>query len=386
MKCEGRAEFLNTWEKIYTVGGFAVAGLTLVGGFYISAAKLLTKLAEGSAKNYLKSLIIKAILETNISNFQKNTLKVLEPQEIFSGVEYKALGNTMAENGVIFLGGQKEGKFAESYVAMYKGEVIEEFTKADLSKFNKKWGKVSKEKLEETLEEIADTIKYENGRMGYVEGLFDSIDVNYKPKGFESLKDIENFDPKYGRGIVTKFEGYEGYFYRNFDAKKKIFTFNHGFANDLPGWIEDVKIPLVQGRGIPTHAYFTPRQMKLLNIAEGEIQMVKMSQIQNLDTAAFIHQVIGGKIIRNFDSVDILAAPSNEYMKTVMTQAGYETTSGRIIGQGQYFSVKQLKNRDYPLNPKFEGSYDAFMKEHGLSLSDMLYMNYNIEVKVRYIK
>ncbi|MBW7675491.1 hypothetical protein [Chryseobacterium chendengshani] len=180
--------------------------------------------------------------------------------------------------------------------------------------------------------------------------------------------------------------GGEGYFYRNFDAKKKVFTFNHGFANDLPTWVEDVKVPLVQGKGIPTQAYFTLRQMKLLNIAKGEIQTVRMSQIQNLDTAAFIHQVTEGKIVRNFDSVDILAAPSNEYMKTVMTQAGYETMSARITGKGQYFSVKQLKNRDFPLNPKFNGSYEAFMKEHGLSLSDMLYLNYNIEVKVKYLK
>jgi len=155
LKCEGGAKFLETWEKIYTVGGFAIAGLTVVGGFYIGAAKLLTKLADGSAKNYLKSLVIKAILETNISDFQKNTLKVLEPQDIFSGVEYKALGNTMAENGVIFLSGQKEGKFAEDYVAMYRGEVIEEFTKTEFSKFYKKWGKLKGEELEETFEEAA---------------------------------------------------------------------------------------------------------------------------------------------------------------------------------------------------------------------------------------
>ena len=100
----------------------------------------------------------------------------------------------------------------------------------------------------------------------------------------------------------------------------------------------------------------------------------------------YIYLANRGKIVRNFDSVDILAAPSNEYMKTVMTQAGYETMSGRITGKGKFFSVRQLKNNDFPLNPKFNGSYEAFMKEYGLSLSDMLYLNYNIEVKVKYVK
>ncbi|MBB4807238.1 hypothetical protein HNP38_002542 [Chryseobacterium defluvii] len=274
---------------------------------------------------------------------------------------------------------------------VYKGEKLIQGTPNDkkLLEFyrnlKKKISKNSK-KLEDTLEETSQTIKYENGRMGYVDGLYDGIEVSHKPRGFESLKDIEEFDPKYGRGIVTSFEDYEGYFYRNFDTKKKIFTFNHGFANDLPKWVEDVKVPLVQGKGIPTQAYFTLRQMKLLNIAEGEIQMVKMSQIQNLDTAAFIHQVTGGKIIRNFDSVDILAAPSNEYMKTVMTQAGYEAMSGRITGKGIYQTVKQLKTGKFSLNPKFNGSYEAFMKEYGLSWDSKLYIDYNIEVKVKYVK
>lgn len=109
LQIEGGAEFLNTWEKIYTVGGFAIAGLTLVSGFYRLAAKLLITVTKESAKNYLKYLVIKAILETNISNFQKNTLKVVEPKEIFLGTQYKVLGQEMAENGVIFLSGQKEG-------------------------------------------------------------------------------------------------------------------------------------------------------------------------------------------------------------------------------------------------------------------------------------
>ncbi|WP_294231080.1 hypothetical protein [uncultured Chryseobacterium sp.] len=282
------------------------------------------------------------------------------------------------KGGVIVEIGEKE------YALVYKGEKLIQGTSNDkkiLEFYRKVKEKISKNSkdLEDALDETSQTIKYENGRIGYVEGLYDSIKVSYKPRGFESLKDIEDFDPKYGRGIETRFEDYEGYFYRNFDAKKKIFTFNHGFLQNLPKWVEDVKVPLVQGKGIPTQAYFTLRQMKLLNITEGEMQLVKMSQIQNLETMGYIHEVTGGKIIRNFDSVDILAAPSNEYMTTIITQAGYENISGRIIGQGQYFSIKQLKARQWDIS-------DEFMKKYDLSESSMLYMNFNIEVKVKYIK
>lgn len=220
-----------------------------------------------------------------------------------------------------------------------------------------------------------------------VDGLFDAIQTDHKPIGFESLTDTEAIDPKYGKGIITRFKDYnDAYFYRNFDPDEKIFTFNHAFSGNLLPWVKDVTIPLVQGKGIPTQVYFTLRQMKLLNIAKGDIQIVRMSQIQNLDTAAFIHNITEGKIIYNFDSIDILAAPSNDYMKTVMIQAGYEIVNGKIIGEGRYFSVEELKNYDFPLNPKFRGSYEAFMKKYGLSGHDKLYLNYNIIAKVRYTK
>ncbi|MDR2237385.1 MAG: hypothetical protein LBE92_14785 [Chryseobacterium sp.] len=150
-KSEGEI-FLENWEKIYLAGGFALAGLTIVGGFYIGAAKLLVKIGDGSAKNYLKTLVLKAALETNISNFTKDTIKVVEPKEIFLSSQYRAVGEEMAENGVFFLSGKKEGKFAESYAAVYKGEVIHEFTKAEMHNFYRKWSKLHGEELIEELE------------------------------------------------------------------------------------------------------------------------------------------------------------------------------------------------------------------------------------------
>ena len=112
-------------------------------------------MADGSAKNYLKTLVLKAVLETNISGFTKDTIKVLEPQEIFLGTQYKALGQEMAENGVIFLSGQKEGKYAETFAAIYKGEVIEEFSKAEMPNFYRKWENLKGKQLEEIFEEAA---------------------------------------------------------------------------------------------------------------------------------------------------------------------------------------------------------------------------------------
>jgi len=397
----GGKEFLQTWNKVYLVGGLALASAAMVEQVFAkSVFCYLEALKSGSPllQAYEKSLG-KILLQREILTFAGNTLKPnteislkilaynsdkISKATAFAFRKYDNILPLYEKGAILVEIGEQE------YALVYKGEKLIQGTPNDkkvLEFYRELKKKISSksEKLEEALEETSQTIKYENGRMGYVDGLYDGIEVNYKPEGFE-FEDTLLHD--YGIGYQTKiyYEDVWGYFRRHFVNKTKTFIFDHAFPLNLPGWIKDVKVPLVQGKGIPTHVYFTLRQMKLLDIAEGEIQMVKMSQIQNLDTAAFIHNATGGKIVRNFDSVDILAAPSNEYMKTVMTQAGYETMSGRITGKGQYFSLKQIMKDEYPLNPKFNGSYETFMKEYGLSESSMLYMNYNIEAKVKHIK
>lgn len=228
------------------------------------------------------------------------------------------------------------------------------------------------------METIHQTIKYEKGKIGYVEGLYDSIDVLHKPNGFDFVDEILE-QSNYGKQVTTEFYNSNGYFIRNFDKVKKIFTFNHGFLQDLPKWVTDVKKALVEGKGIPTQAYFTLRQMKLLGIAKGEIQIVKMAQIQNLETMGYIYKTMKEKGFTKLSEVDILAAPSNEYMKTVMTQAGYQLRTGEIIEKGKYFTVNELKNEGFNITKEY-------MNKYGLTNSSKLYIDFDILVKVKYIK
>lgn len=67
------------------------------------------------------------------------------------------------------------------------------------------------------------------------------------------------------------------------------------------------------------------------------------------------------------------------WLKVVrLCAAGTETMNGRITGKGIYQTVKQLR--------QYFDITDEFMKKYGLSESSMLYMNFNIEVKVKYLK
>lgn len=114
-----------------------------------------------------------------------------------------------------------------------------------------------------------------------------------------------------------------------------------------------------------------------------------MSQIQNLETIGYIAKTMRESGVKKLSDINILEAPSNGYVKTTMQQAGYETISGKITGNGDYLTVKQLKGRDFPLNPKykdFKNPYEEFMKDNGLSWDSNLYINYNIEINVKYVK
>jgi hypothetical protein len=67
-------------------------------------------------------------------------------------------------------------------------------------------------------------------------------------------------------------------------------------------------------------------------------------------------------------------------MKTVMIQAGYELKSGKIIENSitKAITISELRR-------SFEITND-FMSKYGLSNNSKLFINFDIEVNVKYLK
>lgn len=150
-------EMLKTWDKIYMVGGAVTAGPLLLQAFYKASTKFINyaiKVKNANYLNYARALVLKAFLEVNVSNFVKSTVKIVEPQEIFFSGQYRAMVQEMASNGVLFVSGKKEGKLIEYYAAIYKGEIVEGFSKGEIHNFYKKWGELKGDKLLGALENI----------------------------------------------------------------------------------------------------------------------------------------------------------------------------------------------------------------------------------------
>ena len=218
---------------------------------------------------------------------------------------------------------------------------------------------------------------------GKIEGLYREIEPKYVPKGFnfiDSEKTAYNLN-----GIQTIIEqgSNKGYFIRLYDPNTKTLVFHHGFLETLPKWIDDVKIPLVDGKGIPTQTYATLRQMKLMQIANGSLENVAMKQIQNLETMCYIAAKIEAKIINNLDEAGkvLNEAPSMQYVKTTIQQAGYDLGKISILRTDDtlIYTAKKLKSFGFEIT-------EDLLKKHNLSWESKIPLNFDINIKLQTIE
>lgn len=170
MKTPEGQEFIAAWNKIALVGGIAVAITTLptlVSRTFTLTANLLTK-AVGTTKEFLRVSLVKLILEANIANFTKDTVKVLDVVQVAS-LPQLGLALTKADElaklGVFFATGEvKVGKEISNQVFIfYKGEVIASGLPKDVSRVLKnitKIGLPELEKLWQLLPKLDETGKF----------------------------------------------------------------------------------------------------------------------------------------------------------------------------------------------------------------------------------
>lgn len=130
MQTEEGREFLANWEKIYLAGSIVAVGPLIVSGAFTTGVKLLNKAINTTTKNFLRSSLLRLVMELNIPNFTKHTLTVLasgeEVSRTTSTVIRMSEASRLQEAGVLFVKGElvggKTGKVG--LVVIYKGEVL----------------------------------------------------------------------------------------------------------------------------------------------------------------------------------------------------------------------------------------------------------------------
>lgn len=159
-------EFLEAWENIYLVGGIITAGPVLIENIFTLGGKLF--LAAKAVKNFkvmnfVKACLIKIILERNIANFGKNTIKVIDSDVdiVFATRGYlNAFKMGKLYQKSCFLISKSTTDTQEEINLIYKGKII---AKGNKDSFYKQIKNVAKnyykeEKLVEGLEEMEDNV------------------------------------------------------------------------------------------------------------------------------------------------------------------------------------------------------------------------------------
>lgn len=176
LKYEGGKEFLDAWEKIYSIGSVLVGGALLVSAFYKAGLKLILLpevINNINLQNAIKTYMVKVLLEVNISSFEGDTIKILTKNTEIVSATSGALNDfkikRLFERECFLLSGNiVEGtKVGEEFALVYKGEIIVQGNKSDFYKRIKEIGKdiYSNLRLTEILE-----VMYKNGGIPFLKG------------------------------------------------------------------------------------------------------------------------------------------------------------------------------------------------------------------------
>jgi hypothetical protein len=134
MKTEEGRQFLEQWEDIMLVGGIVAAGPALLQSTFRMGARLFAVATVAETRKFLRASLLKIMLEVNISNYTKNSVKILETTtEIIteSGSLLKETQITnLSEAGVLFVTGEKIVAKTPQRVfgVVYNGKLIAEGT------------------------------------------------------------------------------------------------------------------------------------------------------------------------------------------------------------------------------------------------------------------
>ncbi|WP_375605586.1 cysteine peptidase family C39 domain-containing protein [Flavobacterium davisii] len=167
-------EFVETWSKIYLVGGAITAGPVLLNSVFKGGMKILNGTAKAEFKHFVRAFIFKVVIEKNIANFTKNTLRfVTENVELISisnGLLNTAKLQELNQYGAILVAGEVKNadRIVTEYALVYKGELVIKGEKASFVKRVERFFEKAKNKgIKEYLEKIIEFRKVGIGSIKY---------------------------------------------------------------------------------------------------------------------------------------------------------------------------------------------------------------------------
>lgn len=175
--------------------------------------------------------------------------------------------------------------------------------------------------------------------------------------------------------------GKRGFIERAYSPKTKTFEMRNAFLEKLPRWINE-GTPLVDGKGTPTVAYLSMRQMKLLGVDYAAVEHVKMSTIQNVKAIIQMH-VLRMKGIP--PEIAVLQTHSVQYAETTIVQSGHKIVAAQVSGDIWNRELDFLLKHYEKGDPAVIAHHDQLIREFGegvVTRDTVVWMNYDIHLDV----
>lgn len=155
------------------------------------------------------------------------------------------------------------------------------------------------------------------------------------------------------------------------------------FLDELPNKI-DAGVPLLPGSGTPTVTYLTLRQLKMAGGQFGQLQTVKMSTIQNIESLLLYHHLTA-QGVPPWEAVK--QTHSVKYAMTSVQQAGHtildveiDLTGPRVRKEqiGWLMSAQENSATTEALRSEKVRKHEELLTKYGMTRSDKVVIDYDI--------
>jgi hypothetical protein len=176
---------------------------------------------------------------------------------------------------------------------------------------------------------------------------------------------------------VTTAKGESGSFKRKFNAADGFMVMDEAFSRNLPTRVDPV--PFANGKGIPTQAYVTMRQMKLAGISFSDLKTVKMSNIQNVKSMIQLEHFLRQGMT---PEQAVLRTHSVEYSETAIHQSGTQIVDVKITFNEVKEPVSYIADFQERAGLSSRVKNDEALTFYGVKRTDMVNWGFDIELKL----
>ena len=219
-----------------------------------------------------------------------------------------------------------------------------------------------------------------------VPGLFDAVDttMNVAPPGWTFHDTIEPGSSGLRiRTAVVAPDRTEGSMIRIYNPRTRELIMYSAFLDEIPNKI-DAGVPLVPGSGTPTVTYLTLRQLKMAGGQFGQLQSVKMSTIQNIESLLLLNH-LRSQGVSPYEAVK--QTHSVQYAMTSIQQAGHtvldieiDLTGPRVRKEriGWLMSAQENSASTEALRSDKVRKHEELLAKYGMKRSDEVVIDYDI--------